>query len=370
VKAARIVTRRVPLPTNVAGVSGRVATLEDIPDAVVVGETPPGPPARRSPARTVHAEPHPAFIAAAARDVEQRQLRAATLDGWALDTEFGLPISPTGALLVEAAWGAEQLAATGIMSARRLPRASTLEGRVASLISQWCEHYYHWFADAVPRLLVLEKLGLADAPLLVPRRVSAYERDSLRLLGVDVARIIPASSAVVRPEGLVWPALAGPSGHPPAWACREIGTRLRQAAGVQAGGTRRLFISRRLAAHRRIVNEAELVAALEPFGFEVVTPEELSLGEQVRAFAGAKLVVAPHGAGLANMLFANDATAVEIHEPDNLNLCFYNLADAAGHAYWYVLGERFAGHRVGPSYRDIRAPIDAVVATVTAILTK
>jgi hypothetical protein len=85
-------------------------------------------------------------------------------------------------------------------------------------------------------------------------------------------------------------------------------------------------------------------------------------------FADAEIVVAPHGAGLANMLFARDATAIEIHEPDNINTCFYNLIDATGHDYWYVLGERFEGHGVGPSYRDIRAPVTAVIETVAQIM--
>jgi hypothetical protein len=364
-KLARRCNRVVPLPTNERGVIGSVATLES---AGVRSRriAPLAAPARRAPALTIESEAHPAAVAASATARSDPLLRVGVLPGWRLETEFGLVLAPTGEVLAESAWGEEQLQATGILSARRLPRASRLLGRHASLLSQWCEHYYHWLADAIPRLLVLEQHGFGDLPLLIPARPAAYQRDSLRLLGFN--NFDAVRSEIVQPDELVWPAPAGPSGHPPAWACARIGERMRTAAGAAAGGGRRLLISRNSAAHRRVLNQAELAEALQPFGFQTVAPEELSFADQVRLFAEAQLVVAPHGAGLANMLFAVDATVVEIHEPDNVNLCFYNLADAAGHAYWYVLGERFSGHRVGPSYRDVRAPVPAVVETVERVL--
>ena len=56
---------------------------------------------------------------------------------------------------------------------------------------------------------------------------------------------------------------------------------------------------------RRVENEAELLAALEPLGFEAIDPGALSPAEQVRAFAEAECIVGPHGAGLTNLAFAS-----------------------------------------------------------------
>jgi hypothetical protein len=359
----------VPLPTNEPGPVGIVESLDDIAGVELRRESSSAETSPRSAPQTVQ-EPHPVLERAGTRPRENRSLRAAVLADWRLDTVFGYAISPDGHVLGESAWGHEQLVSSGIISARRLPHPRSLAGTHAALISQWCEHYYHWLADALPRFLVLERLGFGHLPLLVPPRTSAYQRDSLTLLGANEHQLVAAPADLVQPDTLVWPAFAGPSGHPPVWACREIGDRLRAAAGVgdRAPGFRRLFISRSRAAHRRIVNEDELVEALRPYGFEVVAPETLTLREQVLLFADAEIVVAPHGAGLANLLFARDASVVEIHEPDNINTCFYNLIEAVGHDYWYVLGDRFGGHAVGPSYRDILAPVAVVDSTVAEII--
>ena len=79
---------------------------------------------------------------------------------------------------------------------------------------------------------------------------------------------------------------------------------------------RRLLVSRADARARRVINEDALLALLRPFGFELIVPGELSLSEQVRAFAAATHVVAPHGAGLANVVFCAPGTRVlEIFHP-------------------------------------------------------
>ena len=52
-----------------------------------------------------------------------------------------------------------------------------------------------------------------------------------------------------------------------------------------------------------MVNEAELEEALTEIGFAVVKPETMSAPEQIKVFSCAKIIVAPTGAGLANLLY-------------------------------------------------------------------
>jgi len=63
-----------------------------------------------------------------------------------------------------------------------------------------------------------------------------------------------------------------------------------------------LLVSRRDSPWRRIRNEAQIANLLETLGFELIVPGELSFSEQIAAFRDATHVVAPHGAGLANIL--------------------------------------------------------------------
>ncbi len=71
---------------------------------------------------------------------------------------------------------------------------------------------------------------------------------------------------------------------------------------------RKIFLTRKDAENRNITNQRELLMALK--GFEPITLESLSIAEQVKTFAEATHIVAPHGAGLVNCLWCRPGTKV------------------------------------------------------------
>lgn len=75
-------------------------------------------------------------------------------------------------------------------------------------------------------------------------------------------------------------------------------------------GERKLFISRSKANRRQIINEDEVVAYLERMGYERVWLEDVGIREAAAMMAEAKAVIAPHGAGLANLVFCLPGTKV------------------------------------------------------------
>jgi capsular polysaccharide biosynthesis protein len=91
-------------------------------------------------------------------------------------------------------------------------------------------------------------------------------------------------------------------------------------------------ISRRHAPGRRVANEEEMMRLLSRLGFVAHVLEELSFTEQVRLFASAKIVVAPHGAGLANMVFSDGLSVVELFS-SYFNASFLTLAASLGFRY-------------------------------------
>jgi hypothetical protein len=289
--------------------------------------------------------------------VSARPLIVAVIPGAQLVTEFGLVVLPDNRVLADTAWDGTQLAASEILSASILPRPRRVRGRHASIVSQWCSAYFHWVLDALPRIAVLERAGLGDLPLIVPQALSPFQLETLRLLGIGAERLTRHSSCL-EPDVLVWPAPAGHTGNPPAWAVQWL--RERFAAGIRPDG-RRLYISRGTGTRRRVTNEAALIDALGSYGFEAVRPEELAFGDQVRLFAEASIVVAPHGGANTNVAFAEHVALVEIFEPRYVNPCFCVLAGASGHDYWYVMGE-------SEGESDIRVPIDLALATVERAL--
>jgi hypothetical protein len=68
---------------------------------------------------------------------------------------------------------------------------------------------------------------------------------------------------------------------------------------------RRLFVLRNNAATRRLLNQDRVAALVQRrFGFEPIDPSMLTPWQQAMAFRGASVVMGPHGAGLANLMFA------------------------------------------------------------------
>ncbi|NOG52157.1 MAG: glycosyltransferase family 61 protein [Chloroflexi bacterium] len=109
-------------------------------------------------------------------------------------------------------------------------------------------------------------------------------------------------------------ALGGPTFVPA--TCFGFREAMRRAAGDPAPDQpRRLYISRSKARRRRVLNESAVIALLAPLGFEAFTLEDLSVAEQVRLFAGAEAVVAPHGSGLTNLVFGQGIKVIELHTP-------------------------------------------------------
>ena len=51
-------------------------------------------------------------------------------------------------------------------------------------------------------------------------------------------------------------------------------------------------------------------AVLAPLGFRPIVPGEMSVKEQIAVFSRAKVIVAPHGAALANLAFAPPGAAL------------------------------------------------------------
>lgn len=76
------------------------------------------------------------------------------------------------------------------------------------------------------------------------------------------------------------------------------------------------------------------------FGYEMVLPDSLSLGEQIALMRECKVIASMHGAGLANVLFApSGAVVFEIFSEYYHNVQPQMCALLRGHKYRYMVGE-------------------------------
>jgi capsular polysaccharide biosynthesis protein len=150
----------------------------------------------------------------------------------------------------------------------------------------------------------------------------------------------------------------------PEWVCNFLRGRLLPATAPTQSSPERIYISREGAQSRRLVNEPRLLEVLARYGFTPVRLETMSFTEQVRLFQSAKCIVAPHGAGLANLVFCEpDASVVEILPSEHTNLCYWLLSQQVSLKYYYVLGSL-----TGPPVYDIEVDPDKLQSTLNLAL--
>lgn len=235
---------------------------------------------------------------------------------------------------------------------RQAQQFTTLD-RATWFIERVYHNHSHWLTAHLPKLLLLRQRGLISQTLLPSTRSAAIDA-SLRLLGFEERQFLRYDET--RPLLVRELTLVGTDRFRP-----ELLRSVATAAGVtrRAEPGLRVFISRARAKRRRLVNEDELWALLEPAGFERVVMEDLDFSRQVELMKQTAVLCAPHGAGLTNMMFCPPGTQiVEIADLGFPNPNFYALASALGHDYWVVPAEALGDEH--PLHKDLRVEVPAV----------
>lgn len=264
-----------------------------------------------------------------------------------------------------------------------VPEAARAPGTFALLATRFSySGYWHWLMEGLLPTVRLDEAGLlrrVDRLLvLVEDPAPRFIMDSLRSTGIDIAPVELRSSSIdVVVDQLIIPTrhrsaggLVDDGDQPPdvATAMRESATHdpgadiaaLRRRLGLEgtsSSAKRRFYISRRDATKRRVANEAELLVELAELDFHLVVPGALSFREQVDAFAAAEVIVGPHGAGLANLLFARpSASVLELHHAGQRLRHYARMAERSGVGYQHL-----------PCAPDPGAPQDMVVDVDAAV---
>jgi hypothetical protein len=205
--------------------------------------------------------------------------------------------------------------------------------------------YFHWIHSVLPRLMMRDRVDCGRNLKLLTRMREPFQKPALDLLGIPETSLVdvPDDRTVFCPL-LFFPAplvVRGNFWRRPPQIMEFFDAMRDRAADVAPKAGPLIYIGRGDAPVRRLVNEDEVVRALSPFGFEKVLLTELPLDEQIALFARARAIVAPHGAGLANIAFCRPgASVVEIVSPDRLWPTYRAIAARRELDYGFVLGDQ------------------------------
>lgn len=204
-------------------------------------------------------------------------------------------------------------------------------------LSYGAPNFWHFHNDLVYPLLLAHQSGLTNNhPVIVPSSwrdkpffISALDNSktlrSLNWIFQEPDRIMKVSRPIFISSAFGWPPNL-------IRAAREV--MPSTSIPVSANHSRRLYVTRR-GVSREASNEEEISALLLSRGFEVVDCSALSLADQAAAFRNAEVIVALHGASLANLahVVKPNVHFLEIIPENWINPCFLWMALHKGMIY-------------------------------------
>ena len=221
-----------------------------------------------------------------------------------------------------------------------IPAAIPIQGKVATIALEGKSNYYHWMTEILPRLALLQQSHIEYDFLYVPKIQYQFQKDTLKLLGVDYEKIIEGvSNTHIQPTTVIFPSQVARSCITPAWVVEFLQKWFLQGYQVK-NGKKRIFISRGNAAIRRILNEDAIFEIIKPFGFEKVLMEKMSVIEQAQLAHEAEFIIGTHGAGMTNIVFARpNTTIIELFQ-EHLDQTFFDLSTTMNLTYYCIKTER------------------------------
>ena len=177
---------------------------------------------------------------------------------------------------------------------------------------------YHWLADYLPRLeYFCEKLKKEDYYLLIDNKPTKYQLETLELFGIPSKKIlrwtggktlchnafIPCMRYVTHPSGIQIYSINSMN-----W----VRTKLLKSTEDVPKKIKNIYITRKKASSRNLLNENRFIDYLNQYNFECLCLEDLSAKEIIAKFRDSKIIIAVHGAALSHTLFSSNCKIIEI----------------------------------------------------------
>jgi hypothetical protein len=222
------------------------------------------------------------------------------------------------------------------------------------ILEAWDRNYAHWLQWHLTKIALLQRHGIAQNVLLPSGGdIGGVVGASVEMLGLTSSTEV--TMKVMQVDELTVITMDSYR--------RSLLTGLRDGLAPAVCSAvpphRRFFISRRAATRRRLQNEDRCWQLLASRGYERVVMEDHPFRDQVALMREAAAVVALHGAGLANILWAPEGLQVmEIADVTFPNPQYYALAETLGHDYWLLRGQAVGDLR--PGQHDLSIDLEEV----------
>lgn len=202
-------------------------------------------------------------------------------------------------------------------------------------------NYSFWVTSSLVRLQMLINSGV-DFTLLYPEEWDNYPYIQQTLQAFPNLKFerIPAGVHVQVPHLLlpeVRPFTACLNGND----LQNISAKLKSFYKISNHSEfpKRIFVNRQKANCRKMENESAIIQIANKYGFTEVDFDNMTVAQQIATINNAEYVVMLHGAGMANMMFAQPGTKVlelmhDYTEPRNYRMIYWYLTELSNAKYY------------------------------------
>jgi hypothetical protein len=269
-------------------------------------------------------------------------------------------------------------------SAEEFDQAVVLDPQLAvlPLASARMKNYCRYWTDSIARMYVCERssalrdlVGAGTAQVVAPKLKLSFQREAVDLLPAHPPMRIHKKARLVRGPSLNATGIVF-GGQRVGRIVRDFSHYLRsivpEAAPPDPSASGLLYVSRNESSMRRLLNEETILPALRDLGFEIIRPGEMPLAAQIEKFRKARVVLAPHGAGLTNILFCRPgATLIEIFPRGGVHgSMFMRIASQRDLDYYFAVGDSVATvwSETNPNNADIVLDAERFISFVREIV--
>jgi capsular polysaccharide biosynthesis protein len=226
------------------------------------------------------------------------------------------------------------------------------------------QNYYHWTYQIWSAILFAqsEKKDFGSLSVLGPP-LNSWRRKYIELLGEEINYVESEPTSAYFLDAAYWSdAMHGSYSFNPSKKILRLletfGSRYTQQTPSL------IYISRKDTPRRGVDNEDEVELALAKRGFTSILLSQLPLIEQISLLRGADFIIAPHGAGLTNIVFSgHQKKLIELMPDDYFNQCFRAIATAKEFDYIGIINPSTTDTR-GYHFSKINVNIQTLNSTI------
>ena len=227
----------------------------------------------------------------------------------------------------------------------------------------WGTGYHHFLTEVAVKFPLFEK-ELREGQILMPPNCPQFVFDFLKLSGFENSCRIKRNCYVKQLKIITNP-ISG-------YFDRENFSRLKQFIYERVDFTPnndfdKIYVSRKHARARKVLNEDELIDALRKKGFKCLELEQTPLAEQINIFRNCRTLLSIHGAAITNAIFMPTGSRIfELYPKqiagERFNGCYHRLSQALDHQHEYLFCERTsAGKPASLDTDNIYVNVDEVL---------